>query len=70
MEEITKANLEENASGVEEKIRLQLEKESRGRYVTVSRIPHTMIFIPEGKDEKAIVNRYFEKRKNAPKKWN
>ena len=65
-----KTDLENNPPGVREKMEKQAEREKRGRYVTVSRTPHTMLFIPEGKDEKAIVNRYFEKRKNAPKMWN
>lgn len=65
-----KTDLDKIPPGVREKMEKQQEREKRGRYITVSRTPHTMLFIPEGKDEKKIIERYFEKRKNLPKMWN
>lgn len=60
-------DITENPAGVDRKVKEQLEREKKGRFVRVD--DKTMIFVKNGKSVEKVIKQYKSRIKNRPERW-
>lgn len=60
-------DITENSAGVDRKVKEQLEREKKGRFVRVD--DKTMIFVKNGKSVEKVIKQYKSRIKNRPERW-